>query len=115
MNNKRKELVRKAFVEQFGGEPSLWAQAPGRVDLMGSHTDYNEGYVLTMTINRSTWIALRPRHDCQVRIFSLEMGEGAMFGLNDITPSADTRWSNYVRGVAKTLQVEGYVLPDSTG
>ena len=45
----------------FGGAPAVWARAPGRVDLMGSHTDYNLGYVMTMTIDRDTWIAARPR------------------------------------------------------
>ena len=44
-------------VQRFGSEPELWARAPGRVDLMGSHTDYNLGFVLTLPISRDTWIA----------------------------------------------------------
>ena len=51
------------FTRRFGSAPELWARAPGRVDLMGSHTDYNEGYVLTMAIDRNAWLAFRPRDD----------------------------------------------------
>jgi galactokinase len=64
----RKEMVAAAFESRFGSRPTLWTRAPGRVDLMGSHTDYNEGFVMTMSIDRETWIALRPRDDRQVRI-----------------------------------------------
>ncbi len=58
----RKTLMTDAFIEYFGEPPTLWTQAPGRVDLMGSHTDYNMGYVMTMTVDRNTWIAARPRN-----------------------------------------------------
>lgn len=102
--------VRAAFAAFYGGEPALWVQAPGRVDLMGSHTDYNEGYVLTMPIDRTTWIAARPRDDRQVRIHSLNLESGETFSLDDLQHSAAAPWTNYVRGVAKVLQDEGYAL-----
>ena len=57
----RKSLVSDNFMKTFGSTPTIWVQAPGRVDLMGSHTDYNEGFVLTEAIDRNTWIAARPR------------------------------------------------------
>ena len=60
-NSTRKATVSKEFEQRFGQVPTLWAQAPGRVDLMGNHTDYNEGYVMTMAIDRNTWLAARPR------------------------------------------------------
>ena len=59
----RKARLTAEFQEAFSAEPSTWSRAPGRVDLMGSHTDYNMGYVMTMTIDRDTWIAARPRAD----------------------------------------------------
>ncbi len=103
--------VRAAFAALYGGDPALWVQAPGRVDLMGSHTDYNEGYVLTMPIDRTTWIAARPRDDRQVRIHSLNLESGEAFSLDGgIQRSAAVPWTNYVRGVAKVLQDEGYAL-----
>jgi len=108
--SERVAQVRAAFATLYGGEPTLWVQAPGRVDLMGSHTDYNEGYVLTMPIDRTTWIAARPRDDRQVRIHSLNLASGESFGLDDIQRSEAAPWTNYVRGVAKVLQDEGYAL-----
>ena len=60
MKPARKERIEQEFVERYGTPPSLWVQAPGRVDLMGSHTDYNEGFVLTEAIERNTWIAAPP-------------------------------------------------------
>ena len=53
----RKQRIAELYRQRFGGEPEIWARAPGRVDLMGSHTDYNLGYIMTMPISRDTWIA----------------------------------------------------------
>ena len=71
--DERIDRVTRVFRESFGEAPSLWVRAPGRVDLMGSHTDYNQGHVMTMTIDRDTWIAARPRRDDQVCIASLNL------------------------------------------
>lgn len=110
-NQERKTLLTTAFAGRFDGQaPTLWAQAPGRVDLMGSHTDYNEGYVLTMSINRNTWIAFRPRDDRQVRVASLNADGVSTFSLDDIQHDAATPWTDYVRGVAAVLAQEGYPL-----
>jgi len=109
-NRVRGALVREEFARRFGGEPDLWARAPGRVDLMGSHTDYNQGYVLTLSIDRDTWITARQRADRRVTIYSLEMEGGGAFDLDDITHDDVSPWTDYVRGVACVLQDEGYPL-----
>ena len=62
------EQVSESFVELFGGKPSVIARAPGRVNLIGEHTDYNDGFVLPMAIDRAIWIAARPRTDGLVRV-----------------------------------------------
>ena len=69
----RRERVARQFAQTFGGEPALWSRAPGRVDLMGSHTDYNLGFVLTLAISRDTWVAARPRQDGIVRLYSANL------------------------------------------
>ena len=104
----RKEQITSRFVELYGGQPTLWSQAPGRVDLMGSHTDYNEGFVLTLAINRDTWIAARPRSDRQVSVFSLNVEGGGLYDLDAISHDTLSPWTNYVRGVAAVMQQEGY-------
>ena len=55
------ERVAKAFEEQFDSRPALIIRAPGRVNIIGEHTDYNDGFVLPMAIDRAVWIALCPR------------------------------------------------------
>jgi galactokinase len=106
----RKELITARFVELYGTEPKHIARAPGRVDLMGSHTDYNLGYVMTMTIDRDTWVAFYPRSDRNVRIQSLNaLGEG-FFDLEQIEHSQPRDWTEYVRGVAWALSENGCLL-----
>lgn len=102
----RKILVTEKFIKTFGQSPTLWAQAPGRVDLMGSHTDYNEGYVLTQAIDRNTWIAARPRDDGCVRVCSANASGCSEFELSHITYDEVVPWTNYVRGVADIMQQE---------
>jgi galactokinase len=104
----RKNLVSDKFLQLYGGRPEVWGRAPGRVDLMGSHTDYNLGYVMTMTIDRDTWLVARPRPDRQVHLFSLNAGSGAAFDLDDLR--RQEHWTDYVAGVAWALQDAGHPL-----
>ena len=106
----RKSLVTEKFSKVYNQSPTFWAQAPGRVDLMGSHTDYNEGFVLTEAIDRNTWIAARPRDDNSVRICSLNAPGCAEFELINNEYDEIIPWTNYVRGVADIMQQEGYLI-----
>lgn len=100
----RQVSVSSHFVARFGREPTVWSRAPGRVDLMGSHTDYNLGYVLTEAVDRDTWIAARPRHDKRVAVESLNLEGRGEFELEGIEYDEAVPWMNYVRGVAAVLQ-----------
>ena len=86
------------FDARFGGEPNFIIRAPGRVNLIGEHTDYNDGFVLPMAIERATWVALRPRPDRMVSIASVGH-EDVAFDLNDFE-RGDDGWAEYVKGVA---------------
>ncbi len=108
--NDRKDYLRQEFISRYQSEPECWTRAPGRVDLMGSHTDYNLGYVMTMAIDRDTWIAARARPDRRVRLYSLDMHSGAEFSLDALTKDGKTPWTDYVRGIAKFAQETGYAL-----
>jgi galactokinase len=108
--DRRKARVESQFLELYGESPLVWVQAPGRVDLMGSHTDYNQGYVLTQAIDRQTWIAARPRQDERVRIGSLNLPGRGEFDLGDIQLDQEVFWTNYIRGVAQVMQQDGYRL-----
>src|ERR1019366_6380370 len=107
MHLERREYVADLFRSRFGTEPQLWARAPGRVDLMGSHTDYNLGYVLTLPISRDTWIAARKNDTRNIRLHAANLSEDDSFSLDGIEKTSSKKWSNYIRGVAKVLQSEG--------
>lgn len=106
----RAERVASHFRETFASEPELWVRAPGRVDLMGSHTDYNLGFVLTLPISRDAWIAARSRDDGIVRVHSMNLNQRDEFRVDQIEKVPEASWRNYVRGVAATLRADGYPL-----
>jgi galactokinase len=111
----RKAWMVEEFRRRFGGLPEIWSRAPGRVDLMGSHTDYNLGYVMTMTIDRDTWLAARPRPDRKVVIHSLDVEGVGEFSLDELKPAGERHWTEYVRGVAWALQGAGFPLTGFDG
>ena len=103
------EKVTTVFKERYGAEPEFIVRAPGRVNLIGEHTDYNEGFVLPMAIDRAMWIALRPRDDEQIRIAALDVNEEIDFNLDQMQKGAPSA-GEYVKGVATMLQQSGYTL-----
>jgi galactokinase len=113
--NPRMETILTAFAQAFGGEPGIWVRAPGRVDLMGSHTDYNLGYVLTLPISRDTIIAARPRQDGTIRLRSLAMNAEDSFHIDSIDRKRPGDWANYIRGVAAVLREQGFPLTGLDG
>ncbi len=86
------------FTARFGGEPDIVIRAPGRVNLIGEHTDYNDGFVLPMAIEQATWVALRPRDDRIVRLASEGHGD-VSFSLDDLVRGTDG-WAEYIKGIA---------------
>ena len=104
------DKVKQRFEAEFGEEPAFIARAPGRVNLIGEHTDYNDGFVFPMAIDRATWIALRPRPDNIVSAISLDMGERREFALDSLPRPKEVDWIDYLIGVAWVLQERGYEL-----
>ena len=107
------DALHQLFRERFGAAPALVARAPGRVNLIGEHTDYNDGFVLPCAISRQTMVAARRRDDRQVRIVAGDLGGATTaFSLAEpISPESTAPWSNYVRGVADGLLEAGLELP----
>ena len=102
----------QVFKKHFGAEPTHFFRAPGRVNLIGEHTDYNDGFVLPCAINYHTVVAARPRPNRQVKLVAADFGEQtSRFELAErIVRDEAAPWSNYVRGVAWALQQRGYRL-----
>jgi galactokinase len=103
------QQITQEFERRFGEPSAFVVRAPGRVNLIGEHTDYNDGFVLPMAIDRAVWIALRPRDDRRVSIYSLNFKETAEFSLDTIAKEKSV-WVEYVKGVAWAMQEAGYKL-----
>lgn len=94
-------MLRTQFAERYGTEPRLFS-APGRVNLIGEHTDYNEGFVMPIAANLRTYVAAAPRDDNTFRIYSRDLANEVSFQLEQPNKYAPA-WCNYVYGVAKVL------------
>lgn len=97
------------FASRFGRPPRWTARAPGRVNLIGEHTDYNDGFVLPLAIDRAVWIALRPREDRRVVVHSLDYNETSEFSLDQLA-KGNPSWIEYLKGVAWSLSQAGHKL-----
>jgi galactokinase len=102
-----KERITAEFVNRFHAAPTYIIRAPGRVNLIGEHTDYNEGFVLPMAIDRAIWVALRPRHDRNVALYSLDFDQEDSFFLDDFQ-NRGSGWIEYVKGIAWALREAEY-------
>jgi galactokinase len=102
------QTLQRSFEIYFNAKPEWIVRAPGRVNLIGEHTDYNDGYVLPMAIDHAVWIALRPREDDLVHIHSLDLGLDSAFRLGQLERGQG--WAEYPKGVAWALQEAGHSL-----
>ena len=93
------EKLAENFSRVFEREPEIEVRAPGRVNLIGEHTDYNDGFVLPADIDRAIWICAAPRNDRLVRAHSADFGQTTTFEIERITKDDRVPWSNYIRGV----------------
>ncbi|MFQ5613151.1 MAG: galactokinase [Anaerolineae bacterium] len=103
------QRVTDEFKRRFGASPTWVVRAPGRVNLIGEHTDYNDGFVLPLAIDRAVWIALRPRRDGRVVAHSLDQDQPADFSLEKMG-RAGPGWGEYLKGVAWAMREAGYTL-----
>jgi galactokinase len=95
-----------AFRDRYDAGPTTVASAPGRVNLVGGHTDHQEGYVLPVAVDRRTAVAGRPREDRTLRVYSAAFDESVTADLDALEPGGP-QWANYVVGVLATLSPEG--------
>src|SRR6202035_4501127 len=97
------------FAALFQKRPRIY-RAPGRVNLIGEHTDYNDGFVMPAAIGFSTWVVVALRDHRKLSIFSENCSELIEFDLAAVGPQAKGHWSNYVTGVALALAQAGHQL-----
>ena len=107
--DRARELLNK-FSARFGGSASL-VRAPGRVNLTGEHTDYNEGFVLPAAIDFFCWVAFAPRNDRVLALYSENFDDTVEASLDDLNIRATGKWADYPLGVAWALERAGCRLP----
>ncbi len=113
-NDPVRTLISK-LEEAFGEGECFVVSAPGRVNLVGEHTDYTGGFVLPIAIDRCVRMACRPTGTEKLQLVSLDFDEESSFSLEELKRSSDQPWTNYVRGVAWSLKQAGYSLTGFQG
>src|SRR4051794_22261142 len=107
-----KSALGEKFRATFGRRPELIARAPGRIEFIGNHTDYNGGTVLGAAIDRGVWVALAPRNDAQWNFASGQKPGVIHVRANDFTKQAgENSWANYPLGVLDSLRTFGLNVP----
>jgi len=100
--------ITASFFEKFGEQPTVF-RSPGRVNILGEHTDYNEGFVLPAAIDKNIYIAISKRNDDTVNLFAVDFNEDFSTNINEIKRSS-IQWANYILGVVDQLQKQGLKL-----
>lgn len=103
---KPQEISVQKFEEHFGYKAERTVFAPGRVNIIGEHTDYNDGFVMPCAINYGTAVSFAKRDDNKWRVFALDINEQDEFDLSQPIEPSEHKWANYVRGVVKYIQAQ---------
>lgn len=106
----RVSAVEDAYLQQFQARPDFVVRAPGRVNLIGEHTDYNEGFVFPTAIDREMIVAASTNGTDEIVAYSMDYQQTDSFPLSDIQKSAEYSWSDYLRGVLSILQKRNYAI-----
>jgi galactokinase len=101
-----RDVILAAFYDRFGEDPEFLVRVPGGVNLIGDHTDYNDGFVLPMTINRAVWMGVRGRKDGTVRVHSAGHGKELAFDVREALEKGQDPWFEHIRGSAAALRQE---------
>lgn len=106
MNEKIVNEVRSSFEQRFGVEPIV-IKAPGRINLIGEHTDYNNGFVLPAAVDQAIYLAIGKSGSSESTLVSLDMDQTFEFSINDFQPTKEKLWANYLMGVVAEIQKSG--------
>ena len=103
-------LITEIFKEKFLQEPQIIVRSPGRINIIGEHTDYNEGFVLPAAIDKAAYMAASLRDDDEIHLLAIDLNESFSIKLSDLRPVADISWPNYILGSAAQFIKRGVKL-----
>lgn len=99
-----KEKIKKTFQERYKSAPSIIVRSPGRVNIIGEHTDYNDGFVLPAAIDKAAYFAIALRDDDEIHLVAEDLNETFSTTLKEIKPIGDVSWPNYILGAVAQFQ-----------
>lgn len=106
-----KENIKQLFAENFGAtSKSIIVRSPGRVNIIGEHTDYNDGFVLPAAIDKAAYIAIALREDDEIHLLAKDLNETFSISLSDLKPVGDISWPNYILGAVAQFQKKNIPL-----
>ncbi len=111
MDNSRATTVRQYFQQEFSTEPIL-VFSPGRINLIGEHTDYNDGFAFPAAVDKGIYMAVGKSYNSHSKAIALDVSEDFEFTLNNIEPIQNGGWRNYIVGVVAEIQKEGIIIPN---
>ena len=111
MDNSRATTVRQYFQQEFSTEPIL-VFSPGRINLIGEHTDYNDGFAFPAAVDKGIYMAVGKSYNLHSKAIALDVSETYEFSLNNIEPIQNGGWRNYIIGVVAEIQKEGITIPN---
>jgi galactokinase len=100
------EKAKQKFVELYGNKPIV-VRSPGRINIIGEHTDYNEGFVLPAAIDKAAYFAISLRDDDEIHLMALDLNETFSVSINDLKPVGDINWPNYILGAVAQFKKKG--------
>ena len=103
------EKAAQKFQELFGVKPMI-VRSPGRINIIGEHTDYNEGFVLPAAIDKAAYIAMSLRNDDEIHLMAMDLNETFSISINDLKPVGDISWPNYILGAVAQFKKKGITL-----
>lgn len=106
-----KHTLESFFKSKYQLPPAIIVRSPGRVNIIGEHTDYNGGFVLPAAIDKAAYIAVSLRDDTQINLTALDLNETYVTTVSDIKPAVEVNWPNYILGAAAQFIKLGIPLP----
>lgn len=100
--------IREIYQQQFG-DPEVIVRSPGRINLIGEHTDYNLGFVLPAAIDKAIYLAIGKRVDDKILLYAADLNETYTGSITAVNKS-DQQWPDFILGVVKQLQKAGHLL-----
>jgi len=105
-----KNMLESIFFKEYGVKPAIIVSSPGRINLIGEHTDYNNGFVLPAAINKAAWLAASLREDEEIHLYAYDLNEKFTVNMHDLKPNAASNWPNYMLGVIAQFVKKGVTL-----